>query len=146
MQQPCSNPSEDSEILGKLFSHRISLFAGILQTLETFCQVLYFLDAEEASGSNPLSLTLKTLQFAGKTQSKDEGHGGHPRPSCSTRARLQGSLSSLWLSTLSASISCSNRATLLNVQRKRFGRPQAGRRALSGSIRRCRPARSRSLT
>src|ERR671933_7913 len=58
-----------------------------------------FLDAEEVSGSNPLSPTLKTLRFVGKTQSKDEGRGEYPWPSCSTRARLQGSLSSLWLST-----------------------------------------------
>src|ERR687884_400650 len=32
-----------------------------------------FLDAEEASGSNPLSPTLNNPPFAGKIQSRDEG-------------------------------------------------------------------------
>src|SRR5215212_11071553 len=42
-----------------------------------------FLDAEEVSGSNPLSPTLINLLFAGESKSKGEGPGEYAGPSCS---------------------------------------------------------------
>jgi hypothetical protein len=43
--------------LGKVLPWRICLFAGVLQTPETYFKAPDFLDAEEVSGSNPLSPT-----------------------------------------------------------------------------------------
>jgi hypothetical protein len=52
------------------------LFAAVLQTPEMSSRVLYFLDAEEVSGSNPLSPTLKDPVKQDKT--KDRGFVHRP--------------------------------------------------------------------
>src|SRR5919112_315114 len=49
---------------------QIPLFAGILQATETSSKVSYFFDAEEVSGSNPLSPTLESLLDTLKTPRK----------------------------------------------------------------------------
>jgi hypothetical protein len=54
----CSKPDECPEKLGKA-PMRMCLLAGVLQHRETCRKLIYFLGAEEVSGSNPLSTTLK---------------------------------------------------------------------------------------
>jgi hypothetical protein len=61
----------------------IRYFAGILQAPETSSKVSYFFDAEEASGSNPLSPTSESLSDTLKTTSKGkppERAGGFTTP------------------------------------------------------------------
>jgi hypothetical protein len=58
--------------LGKGFAQRISLFAGVLQTLEISCKVSCFSDKEEVPGSSPGRPTLINAHFAGKTRPKNE--------------------------------------------------------------------------
>ena len=62
-----------------------------LQPAETTSNVHISIDAEEVSGSNPLSPTRKKQRFVGQTQSIREGPGEHLGPLCSNRAdRTQG--------------------------------------------------------
>jgi hypothetical protein len=69
-------------------------FAGIFEQRRTYTTYDVIFDAEEVSGSNPLSPTLINLLFAGKSKSKGEGPGEYAGPSCSNRAATPGPTSS----------------------------------------------------
>ncbi len=59
--------------VGKGIILRICQFAGFLETPDTFSKVSRFLDAEEASGSNPLSPTRKNAILQQKRRMQEKG-------------------------------------------------------------------------